>query len=68
MGITDNASPQARITCDEHKPSLSVEVVLDEFLKSLRRPVQHMKYGPEAENVSILTVGQRIATTLWFAN
>jgi hypothetical protein len=67
MGITDDASPQARITCPEHKPSLLAEVVLDEFLKSLRWPAQHMEYGPKAEKVSILTVGQRIAMTLWFA-
>jgi hypothetical protein len=68
MGITDNASSQARITCREHKPSLSTKVVLDKFLKSLRRPAQHMEYGPKAEHVSILIVGQRIATTLWFAD
>jgi hypothetical protein len=68
IGITDKASLQAHEACPEHIPSLLTEVVLDKFLKSPRRPVQHMEYGPEAEQVSILTVGQRISTTLWFAD
>jgi hypothetical protein len=68
MGITDDTSSQARITCREYKPALSAEVVLDEFLKSPRWPTQHMDYGPKAEKISILTVGQCIATTLRFAD
>jgi hypothetical protein len=68
MGIMDKTSLQAREACPEHKPSLSAEVVLDKFLKSPRRPAQQMEYGPKAEHVSILTVGQRISTTFWFAD